>query len=106
MTLVIVRGQLPRIKPCMTKNTEPSPSMINVGIAIPSVSRVRIVTIAWGKYPRIIEIDATQPIIKVQVPIFQVFKIIYVSNTENGYEVQCTNIVRQYYTKKLIAGAE
>lgn len=46
ITLVSTNGMLPRQIPCITKNTEPRPSIQNVGNAMASVSRVRIVIIA------------------------------------------------------------
>ena len=49
ITLVITSGQLWSIIPWITKNTEPSPSIMKVGSAMPSVWRVRIVDIAWGR---------------------------------------------------------
>lgn len=49
MMLVIARGQFESIMPCTTKNKPPSPSIMNVGSAIPSVSLVRIVTMACGR---------------------------------------------------------
>lgn len=58
MTFVITRGQLCIMRPCATKKIEPAPISINVGSAIPSVSRVRIVYIAWGRYPSTMHIAA------------------------------------------------
>ena len=40
--------QGPIRQPWMTKKSEPRPIITKVGMAIPSVSRVRMVTIAWG----------------------------------------------------------
>lgn len=49
MTLVMTSGTLPHSIPLITKNTLPKPSMMKVGMAMPSVSRVRMVTMAWGR---------------------------------------------------------
>lgn len=49
MVFVITMGILPRRIPWTTNSTEPSPNIRNVGMAIPSVSRVRIVAIACGR---------------------------------------------------------
>ncbi len=46
IVLVMISGQLPNIRPWITKKMLPKASRRNVGIAIPSVSRVRIVWIA------------------------------------------------------------
>lgn len=62
ITFVITRGQLLSMKPWITKNTDPRPSIQNVGRAIPSVRRVRIVEIAWGRYPSTMQRDAVYPI--------------------------------------------
>jgi hypothetical protein len=46
ITFVSTKGQFASIKPCITKNIEPRPIITNVGMAMPSVLRVRIVAIA------------------------------------------------------------
>lgn len=49
IVLVITMGMLPSRIPWTTKSTEPSPNIRKVGMAMPSVSRVRIVAIACGR---------------------------------------------------------
>lgn len=49
MRFVIISGQLLIMNPWMTKNILPNPSRRNVGIAMPSVSRVRMVYMACGR---------------------------------------------------------
>lgn len=44
--------------PNTMKNAAPRPIITKVAIAMPSVSRVRIVVYAWGTYPNIIHIEA------------------------------------------------
>lgn len=46
-------------RPCNVKAKEPIPIIRNVGSAMSSVSRVRIVRMACGRYPNIIDILAT-----------------------------------------------
>ena len=48
IVLVMISGQLPISAPCTTKNTLPTPIDRNVGSAMPSVLRVRIVYMACG----------------------------------------------------------
>ncbi len=46
MTFVMTSGQFSSMMPWITKRIDPRPSMQNVGMAMPSVLRVRIVAIA------------------------------------------------------------
>lgn len=49
ITLVMTKGQLLRAMPWITKKIDPKPSIQKVGIAMPSVLRVRIVAMACGR---------------------------------------------------------
>lgn len=58
MILVTHRAHTSVRNPSTTKNAEPNPIITKVNIAMPSVSRVRIVVNAWGTYPKIIHTAA------------------------------------------------